>query len=154
MKQHFLRLFDYDHVANGLIVTALRDAPPTGNDRPQVLMAHLLASSYSWLLRCQGKSSLSVDLWPKPHWGEMESLKESNAQGWKAYLESTTDFEEKLTYQNQSGKTYTNVVGDLLAHVINHGTHHRAQIGQLLKEGGLAHLPVTDYIAYLRLKGL
>jgi uncharacterized damage-inducible protein DinB len=84
----------------------------------------------------------------------MAALIASNAAGWKAFLEADPDLTGKLTYQNQSGKTYTNVVGDLLAHVVNHGTHHRAQIGQLLKAGGLAHLPVTDYIAYLRLKGL
>jgi uncharacterized damage-inducible protein DinB len=34
--------------------------------------------------------------------------------------------------------------------LINHGTHHRAQIGQLIKFDGLEILPNTDYIFYLR----
>lgn len=154
MQTHFLRLFDFDHLANGLIFTALREAPPSNNDRPQVLMAHTLAASHNWLLRCQGKASQSYELWPKPHWGDMEAQKESNASGWAAFLQAETDFSRQITYQNQAGTTYANILSDLLAHVINHGTHHRAQIGQILKDGGLAHLPVTDYIAYLRLKGL
>lgn len=154
MKEHFLRLFDYDQMANTLIFTALRDAPPGETDRAQVLMEHLLTASKSWLIRCTGKSSMGLDLWPKAEWGEMGTLIEENAKGWKAFLENETDFGRKLPYQNQSGQTYTNVLGDLLAHVINHGTHHRAQIGQLLKTTGVEHLPVTDYIAYLRLKGL
>jgi uncharacterized damage-inducible protein DinB len=82
----------------------------------------------------------------------MSAQIEANAHGWKAYLESVHDFNQSITYQNQSGKTYANVLSDILSHVVNHGTHHRAQIGQLLKFGGLEHLPVTDYIAYLRLK--
>lgn len=154
MKEHFLRLFDYDHLANQLIFTALRDMPPAATeDRPLVLMEHLLTASRAWLVRCEGKSSVGMDLWPKPHWGEIEALIGSNAAGWKAFLEKTDDFGQKVTYQNQSGKTYTNLLSDALAHVINHGTHHRAQIGQLLKTAGLEHLPVTDYVAYLRLKG-
>jgi uncharacterized damage-inducible protein DinB len=161
MKQHFLRLFEYDHLANNLVYTALRDFPPATDDagpdpleRPTVLMAHLLAASRNWSLRCQGKSSAGLELWPKPQWGEMGDLMEANAKGWKAFLEGEADFGRKMIYQNQAGETFTNDLTDILAHVINHGTHHRAQIGQRLQAAGLEHLPATDYIVYLRLKGL
>ncbi len=154
MKEHFLRLFDYDQMANTLIFAALRDTPPGETDRAQVLMEHLLTASKSWLIRCEGKSSAGIDLWPRAEWGEMGTLINENAKGWKAFLEKETDFGRRLTYQNQSGKDFSNVLADALTHVINHGTHHRAQIGQLLKIAGVEHLPVTDYIAFLRLKGL
>lgn len=155
MKEHFLRLFDYDQLASRLILTALRDQPPTDEpDRKLTLMMHLLQASHNWLLRVKGQSSAQHDLWPKPEWGAMETLLETNAQGWKAFINAEADFSRPITYQNQTGATHTNVLGDLLAHVINHGTHHRAQIGILLKQAGLQNLPITDYIAYLRLKGL
>ena len=153
MKEHFLRLFDYDQTANRLIFTALRDQAPT-TERAGDLMMHLLQASHNWLLRLQGKPSTQYDLWPQPEWGTMQSLLESNTEGWKAFIAAETDFHRGITYQNQTGATYTNVLSDLLAHVINHGTHHRAQIGILLKQAGLEKVPVTDYIAYLRFKGL
>ncbi|HTJ10914.1 MAG TPA: DinB family protein [Dinghuibacter sp.] len=154
MNEHFLRLFDYDQMASRLILTALRDQPPAGEpDRKLTLMMHLLQANHNWLLRVNGRSSDQSDLWPKPEWGAMESLLETNGDGWKTFLTAETDFFRPITYQNQSGATYTNVLADLLAHIINHGTHHRAQIGIYLKESGLEHIPITDYIAYLRLKG-
>ena len=154
MKAHFLRLFDYDYTVNQLIFGTLRECPPGSDavEKPMALMAHLLVASALWLQRLQGKSDITYNLWPKPEWGDMSAQIEANAHGWKAYLESVHDFNQSITYQNQSGKTYANVLSDILSHVVNHGTHHRAQIGQLLKFGGLEHLPVTDYIAYLRLK--
>jgi uncharacterized damage-inducible protein DinB len=64
------------------------------------------------------------------------------------------DFEKIISYKNSRGDAFENRLSDILAHVINHGTHHRAQIGQQLKSGGLENLPITDYIFYIREQGL
>jgi uncharacterized damage-inducible protein DinB len=61
-------------------------------------------------------------------------------------------FEEIVYYKNLRGDGYENKLEDILAHLINHGTHHRAQIGQELKLAGVENLPVTDYIFYIREK--
>lgn len=154
MRSYFLRLFDYDHTATQLIYATLHEfhAKPTVTERPMALMAHMLSASQLWLLRCKGATSSGVNIWPKPHWEEMSGQVEANNLGWKAFLEEERNFDRTLTYQNQSGITFSNSLSDILAHVINHGTHHRAQIGQLLRLGGVEKLPVTDYIAYVRSK--
>jgi len=138
------------------------------SSRAVALLAHLLASSQAWLLRCEGESSAGVDLWPEVVGGNglgpdaevaenqvrLSSLEEAidnNHRAWIKFLERESDFERMVHYHNQSNKAYSNGLSDLLSHVLNHGTHHRAQIGQLLKAEGLEKLPPMDYIAYLRM---
>ncbi|MDB5154777.1 MAG: hypothetical protein JWR54_3528, partial [Mucilaginibacter sp.] len=56
-----------------------------------------------------------------------------------------------ISYKNLKGDDFENKLSDVLAHLINHGTHHRAQVGQHLKLAGV-ELPNTDYIFYIRNK--
>jgi len=60
------------------------------------------------------------------------------------------DFDKRIAFKNSQGLPFNDKLVDILAHVINHGTHHRGQIGQDLKIAGIANLPVTDYIFYVR----
>lgn len=155
MKKHFLQLFDYDRVANEIIVKALKDKSIATDHKAFRLMAHLLAAQQTWLLRCLGKPAQSINNWPtETSWAALRQQMEALPEEWVAYLEEKVDFDEVITYPNQSGDhTYTNSVLEALTQVINHGTHHRAQIGQLLKAEGMEKLPPTDYIAYVRMKG-
>jgi uncharacterized damage-inducible protein DinB len=59
------------------------------------------------------------------------------------------DFERLISYKSLRGDAFENKLIDILGHVINHSTHHRAQAGQYLKIAG-TDLPITDYIFYLR----
>ena len=55
---------------------------------------------------------------------------------------------KEITYRNRAGKEYRNTVGDILAHVALHGSHHRGQLALLVRQGG--GVPAgTDYITYL-----
>ncbi len=58
-----------------------------------------------------------------------------------------TDVDRTITYKNMRGETATFVVRDLLLHVCNHSTHHRAQAINMLRQVG-AELPkpAADYI--------
>ncbi|WP_184549934.1 DinB family protein [Mucilaginibacter sp. FT3.2] len=71
---------------------------------------------------------------------------------WLTYLERLpdADFDKMVSYQNSLGESYQCTVSDILTHVINHGTHTRAQAGQQLKLAGTENLPVTDYNYYIR----
>jgi uncharacterized damage-inducible protein DinB len=153
MKNHFITLFNYDRYANELILKAIND---TGSpEKPVQLMAHLLAAQQVWLNRCLGLPPAAVELWPAigaKH--EDLPVRLSNNHGaWIKYLNGLNDgdFEKLISYKNTKGDSFDDQLQNILAHVINHGTHHRAQIGQLLKFTGLENLPNTDFIAYLRL---
>jgi len=118
------------------------------------LMAHLLTAQQIWLHRCVGLPPVAGTLWI----GEDKNIEipgewiTDNHKAWSAYINSLedADFEGIIAYKNLSGVGYSNLLMDICTHVINHGTHHRAQIGQVLKTAGTENLPLTDFIAFVR----
>lgn len=54
------------------------------------------------------------------------------------------DLEKLMTYNNATGGQFTNKIKDLLFHIINHSTYHRAQLALLLREQGVEPIN-TDY---------
>ncbi len=64
----------------------------------------------------------------------------------------TKDLAAQVIYQNSTGESFVNVVQDILFHVVNHSTYHRAQIASMFKTHGIKP-PVTDYI-FLKREGL
>lgn len=55
---------------------------------------------------------------------------------------------DKVPEQRAAKKQYNIARGEILRHVVNHGTYHRGQIAVLLKLHG-ADFPDTDYISWL-----
>jgi uncharacterized damage-inducible protein DinB len=150
MKQHFLKLFGYDYYANELILKATLE---TGSpDQAVKLMAHTLAAQQVWLARCkQHTNAPGNPIWPDDlKADEQLIINHQNNQNWMQFLESE-NLDIVITYKNSTGVTFNNSITDILTHLINHGTHHRAQAGQIIKNLGFK-LPNTDYIMYLRNK--
>lgn len=117
------------------------------------LMAHLLSAQQVWFARCNGGSNTGRVLWPGDWEPDMlPSIIEQNSKDWLDLLSTftATDFDKIISYQNMQGDQFETKLSDILTQVTNHGTHHRAQIGQQLKLSGVEKLPVTDYIAYIR----
>ena len=115
----------------------------------------MLAAQQTWLNRCKDQPVSGYVLWPDWQTDTFEQLINSNHQEWINFLEylSPDDFENSVSYKNTKGDAFESKLSDILTQVINHGTHHRAQIGMHLKLAG-ADLPLTDYIFYLRTQGL
>ncbi len=149
MKQHFLKLYGYDYYANKLILKAILEAGSP--DRAVKLMAHVLAAQQIWLARCRQDADAQLPaLWPDWQADELLIINHQNNKNWLQFLESE-NLDKVITYKNSTGVAFTNSITDILTHLINHGTHHRAQAGQVVKNTGFK-LPNTDYITYLRNK--
>jgi uncharacterized damage-inducible protein DinB len=115
-------------------------------------LVHTFAADRVWLARLQGSPrpgfvseqdhQLSVlqTEWPDVHrqWDEL-------AAGW-----TDEAVGRDLTYQDKCGNTWTQPVGKLVMHVVNHATHHRGQASGFLRSMGHAP-PQVDLIAYYRL---
>ncbi|MDB5141298.1 MAG: hypothetical protein JWQ66_11 [Mucilaginibacter sp.] len=151
MKAYFIQLSNYDRYANLRILETIIKA---GNpEKPVQLMAHLLAAQQIWLKRFKGEPTIGIELWPDWKADTFEQLINNNHRSLINFLDylDHNDFDNIINYKSLKGDSYENKLSEILAHMINHGTHHRAQAGQLLKLAG-ADLPGTDYIFYLREK--
>lgn len=149
MKDHFINLFKYDRYANGLILDLLQKVP--ADDQIIRTMAHLLGAQKVWWARCSGNLDQEPAIWPDWQMDSFAQKLEQNHANWLDYINSldTDDFDKAITYRTSTGNQFENKLRDIMTHVINHGTHHRAQIGQYIKQQG-ENLPLTDYILYLR----
>jgi uncharacterized damage-inducible protein DinB len=149
MKAYFTQLFNYDRYANLRILETIKKANDTTESVR--LIAHLLAAQQIWLNRCKKEPPISVILWPDWSIDTFEQTINDNHQKWINFLDglNNNDFEKQVSYKNSRGESFENKLSDILAHAINHGTHHRAQTGQYLKLAGIK-LPNTDYIFYMR----
>jgi uncharacterized damage-inducible protein DinB len=149
MEAYFIQLFNYDRYANLRMLETIKKA--SDETEPVRLMSHLFAAQQIWLNRCKREPAISGALWPDWTVDAFEQIINDNHQKWISFLEGLNDedFEKQVSYKNSRGESFENKLSDVLAHLINHGTHHRAQAGQYLKLAGI-ELPNTDYIFYIR----
>ena len=64
-------------------------------------------------------------------------------------ITNTDDFELRLDYENIEGRLFTNTIQDMLFQIVNHSTHHRAQMMADFRENGIEPFAL-DYIFYKR----
>lgn len=108
---------------------------------------HLWGAERVWLDRWIDPSSAKF---PHPEPGATirdlrDRLQKVGAE--RAEFLPEADIDRRITYTNAQGETLTFVLRDLLLHVCNHATHHRAQAINMLRQVG-AELPkpAADYI--------
>jgi len=150
MKDYFINLLKYDRFANDLIAETIIKA--NNPEKPVKLMAHLLAAQQVWLNRCLGLPQTVSTVWPDWQADTFADIIAVNSTGWLNYVEglNPADFDSLISYKTLKGDSYENKLSDILTHLINHGTHHRAQAGQHLIAAGIEPLPMTDYIFFIR----
>jgi uncharacterized damage-inducible protein DinB len=119
------------------------------------VMAHLLVAQQVWLLRCQNLPAPGGPLWPDWQAMQLKYVIEQNYTAWQNHLSYIPDNElsNSITYYNTKGELFHNTLLDIVSHVLNHGTHHRAQVGLHLKQAGFEQEPM-DYIMYVRTQKL
>lgn len=76
-------------------------------------------------------------------------MNEDSTRNWLEIVQTDWDFNRNINYTNTKGESFVNTIGDIMAHVANHGTHHRAQIASAIRGEGFAP-PATDLIFYIR----
>ncbi len=153
------QLFGYGSWANGRML-AVAEALPSeqfeaavSSSFPSVgaTLAHLIGAEWIWLRRWLGES-LPAPAWAaKPNLAELKvqlAAVESERSSYLAGL-SDADLDRVVSYRSLAGKEYSNVLSDLIRHVVNHSTYHRGQLATQLRQ--LGHTPPsTDLIAYVR----
>jgi uncharacterized damage-inducible protein DinB len=146
-KQDILTLYRYNQWANAQILNAAANvtqeqylAPasfPHGGLRGTLV--HTLFAEWIWRNRWEGISPrirLKPDEFPT-----VESLRvrwAGEEQQLMDFVNCLTDdkLNDTFSYLNTSGKPFTKVLWHAMAHLVNHGTQHRAEAASLLTDFG------------------
>lgn len=150
MIAHYHTMFAYNYWANRLFTDCL-DKATVANAKSFLLMSHLLTAEEVWLCRLQRREAPLQRLWNEYPIEELQQKTEERKAGWETFLKSMEEatLRTPIQYQNSQSQTFTTEVRDVLNHVINHSTYHRAQMAFLLRQE-LIEPPPTDYILYIR----
>jgi len=147
MKAHFQRLSDYNDWANKRTLEALRYQE--GSNECKGKMSHILLAESVWLSRLKG-ISLTTNIFEMLSVERMEELRSENSQGWNWFITDIENPAEEVEYKMLNGTDTKSSISDVLTHIFNHGTYHRAQIATLFRQEGKTPVS-TDYISFSRL---
>jgi uncharacterized damage-inducible protein DinB len=117
------------------------------------LLNHLVNSDLAWLRRFSENGLASAELKPLlaglpetdykkilfETWGDYLDLRTRLDQAWKAFAQNVPEarLDENFTYTNFQGKSVTAPWIGLILHLLNHQTHHRGAISQILDSWGI-----------------
>lgn len=162
MKQ-LRTLMEFNRWANLRLLDAVAGLTPaelTGNMNssfPSVLdtALHIYQAEWIWLSRCRSETITNVpgeDTRPS-----LESLREEWDALWASQLaflddDAAAHVDRLVRFRLRSGVEREQALGELIRHVVNHGTYHRGQLVTLLRQLGKTP-PSTDYTLYLRESG-
>lgn len=149
LREYFIHLFKYNDWATHETAKSIRDLEKK-EEKLEHLLSHIVIAQKLWLNRTLERKIL-IDPWEKYSVQETESKSTIITSEWINLLESLgeKDFEKRVDYLNTKGEKFNNSIKDIVTHIINHSTYHRAQIAQKVKALG-GKPAATDYIVYQR----
>jgi uncharacterized damage-inducible protein DinB len=147
MNSFFQELFDYSHHYNTLLIEEFVKNKEKIPEKSQVLFSHVLNAHHIWNSRINGLRN-AYTVWQKQPPEHFISIENDNYETTIKILQQSS-LEQTIHYTNSQGDRFSNSIRDVLFHVINHSTYHRAQIATDLKFHGMVPL-TSDYIFYKR----
>jgi len=145
MNKFFTDLLEYTFHFNAQVLDLF--AGTIIPEKSLQLINHTINAHEIWNTRIQEKPC-ATGVWEiRP----FETLKEINMVNYNTslYIIDCIDFDKQIQYANSGGDVFTNTVRDMLFHLVNHSTYHRAQIATDCKLNGITPL-TTDYIFFKR----
>ncbi len=147
MKVFYNQLFDYNFYCNKSLIEKCKGLEEVPN-RTVELFNHILSAHHIWNARILNQKP-SYEVWHKHEISSWEDLHYENQRNSFEVITNTADFDRRLDYETSDGRLYSNTIGEILFHIINHSTHHRAQISVDFR-GNAIEPSSLDYIFYKR----
>jgi uncharacterized damage-inducible protein DinB len=137
------KLVAYNEWANEKILTAIDGLTPEELARPvdayfgtlAADLKHILFAMRVWLQRWKGEPTLTPDTTVSGTWREAYAATHEEFRRFVAAL-TDADADRVVSYRNLKGQSYQVPLAQLITHVVNHGTAHRAELGMLLERLG------------------
>lgn len=159
-RDHFLRQTDYQLWANQVMFDSLARLQADALARPEGLffpsihhtVDHLLVVLRLWWARLRGEQA-SADLRTivEPDWIRLKRTLQHELHAFRHWLEEQPEafFDSRFSYARLNGELQSNVVSDILLHLMTHFSHHRGQISAVATRLD-APAPEMDYLYFLR----
>lgn len=138
MKEFFKELFEYSHHYNQKLSILLVEHEQILPEKSMKLFSHILNAHHIWNHRIELQQPVHA-VWDLQPLLECKSLDEDSYQHTLRILDAY-DLNQVVKYKTSKGQPFENTIKDLLFHVVNHSTYHRAQIASDLKQAGIEPL--------------
>ncbi len=151
-------LLDYTIWANDRVINGARQLPSkvlsspirAGWISPLGVLAHMLAADQAWLARWRGGTPERLltqnDL---PNLDAILQAWYPIRENMRVFLAGIDDPNRVIVYRTTSGLEYRQPLWQLILHLFNHNTEHRAQVALVLAQNGI-DVGGQDVIAFLR----
>lgn len=143
MKIFFKDLFEYGHHFNQKLGDVFIANSGKTSEKSVKLYNHILDAHQIWNNRIEPKQR-AFGVWEIHPIQNCKNIDKINYEH-SLFILDKFDLNDTINYK----VTKYNSIRDILFHVINHSTYHRAQIATEFRQGGLEPI-VTDYIFYRR----
>ena len=155
-------LYAYNDWANQRILTAAANLTPEQFLAPTPLswgsvrdvLVHALSAEWIWRLRCAEDQAPTSLLAPAefPTLATLTARWQVEAAAMRAYVAGLTaaELNAPKVYRSTKGQPYSAPLWQILTHVVNHGTQHRAEVAHVLTGYGCSPGDM-DMILYTRL---
>lgn len=147
MKDFFCELLAYHHQLNQQLVALLISNASIVSSKTTELFSHSLNAHQIWNSRILANQK-PFSVWQVHEISAYKSMDQSNYEISLAIIQNY-ELDEVVTYQTSKGEPFANSIRDILFHIVNHTTYHRAQIATELKGVGIIP-PSADWIMYKR----
>lgn len=146
MKEEFKELFEYNYYFNEKLILLISENSNSISEKFFKLLNHLINAQQIWNARI--KNEKEFDVWQINNWNIILNMNNENYSKTLNII-NEINIENTIEYTNSKGIKFSNKIKDILFHVINHSTYHRAQIATELKVCGIEPIN-TDCIFYKR----
>ena len=152
-----LELLEYHHWATNLTVGAVRALTPEqftrdlGSSFPSVrdTLVHVFSAERAWLGRLEGQSPSRANADNYADLASLLEVWEPVLTRWPTVVESLGDPGRLIEYKSFAGDPFKSTLGQIVRHVVNHGTYHRGQVVTMLRQLG-ANAVSSDLIGFYR----
>jgi uncharacterized damage-inducible protein DinB len=165
MKSHFLLMAKYNAWANARLYKMASDLPDELYRRNvgayfgslHGTLNHILTADRIWMRRLTGTGE-HPDKLNAILFDDLVSLRaarQNEDERILGFIEglAEADFEKNYEYRTLNGTPQRQMLREILAHFVNHQTHHRGQAHAILTVLGVAEPDPLDLLAMLRQRG-
>lgn len=154
-------LIDYHYWARDRVLDALDTITPEQFTRPlgssfssiRDTIAHICDAEQIWIARLKGETPQGPrhpDRLPDLNSARMEWAKLEDEMRKQFAKLQPEDVERRIEYQDLRGNNQSDLLWQVLHHVVNHGTYHRGQITTMLRQMDAKSPRSMDLIAFYR----